>query len=87
MYKQAENRAPDQIHPKISNRESKRLEFRVTPTKQTTDPNSNREKETLFQATHPTISNRETNLLETPVNPTKQRVEVLSNREKNGLFT
>ena len=33
-----------------SNREAKRLEIDVTPTKQSTDPNPNREKATVFEA-------------------------------------
>ena len=37
-------------NPKISNRESPRLEINVTQTKQTTQPHSNREAEALFSS-------------------------------------
>jgi hypothetical protein len=92
MFKQEEKSNPDQRSPatnpsQISNREWLRLETRATPTKQTSNLNSNREKEALFQTTRKSISNRETKLLETPVTPTKQTREAPSNREKKRLFT
>jgi hypothetical protein len=84
-------RAPN---PKISNRESIRLEKRLTHRKQTVDPHSNREKNACFQLTiyqprrQPAqiISNREPIRLETPVTRRKQKLDHDSNRENNACF-